>query len=126
MRDAVEATGRVFLDRAFTPLEQARAAMDPNPVACYAMTFAAKEAVFKTFGIGWDSGVEFTQIEIRGGANGEPIPVLSGRIAEIAAARGVHDLGVSVSFDGDCAAGLAVFVASGGDAERERERSIRP
>ena len=63
--------------------------------------------IFKTFGIGWNSGVKFTEIEVRDGKYGEPIPVLSGRFAEIAAERNVSQVSLSLSYDGDYAVGVA-------------------
>jgi len=104
---ALETSGKVFLDKVFTPLEQQNAETHPNSVAYLAMTFAAKEAIFKTFGIGWNSGVKFTEIEVRDGKYGEPIPVLSGRFAEIAAERNVSQVSLSLSYDGDYAVGVA-------------------
>ena len=109
MRDALETSGTTFLDKAFTPAEQARAATHPDRVACYAMTFAAKEAIFKTFGIGRER-FELTDIEIGEGPNGDPVAVLLGRVAEIASQRGCR-VSVSLSCDGDHA--LAVALLSG-------------
>ena len=108
-KDALETSGKVFLDKLFTPWEQQRADTHPNPVAYLAMTFAAKEAIFKTFGIGWETGVQLKEIEIRDGKFGEPIPVLSGRFAELAAERGVSRVLLSLSYDGDYAVGIATL-----------------
>ena len=88
VKNAVESTGKVFLDKAFTPWEQQRAKSHPNPIAYFAMTFAAKEAIFKCFGIGWETGVKLTEIEVRDGKFGEPIPVLTGTFAKLARERG--------------------------------------
>lgn len=78
-------------------------------MAYLAMTFAAKEAIFKTFGIGWETGVQFKEIEIRDGESGEPIPVLSGRFAQIAAERGASRVLLSLSYDGEYAVGMATL-----------------
>jgi phosphopantetheine--protein transferase-like protein len=109
MRDILETSGKVFMDKVFTPWEQQRAETHPNRVAYLAMTFAAKEAIFKTFGIGWETGVQFKEIEIREGEHGEPIPVLTGRFAELASERGVSRVLLSLSFDGDYAVGVATL-----------------
>jgi holo-[acyl-carrier protein] synthase len=73
------------------------------------MSFAAKEAIFKTFGIGWHSGVQMTEIEVQEGKYGEPIPILKGRFAELAAERGVSRVLVSLSYDGDYAVAVAAL-----------------
>lgn len=109
VKDAIENTGKVFLDKVFTPWEQQRAEMHPNPVAYLAMTFAAKEAIFKTFGIGWETDVQLKEIEIRDGQFGEPIPVLTGRFAQIASERGASKVLLSLSYDGEYAVGMATL-----------------
>ena len=91
MRDILETSESSFMRKVFTPWEQQRAGTHPDKVAYAAMTFAAKEAIFKTFGIGWYFGVQFIEIEVQEGEFGEPLPVLTGKFAEIAAERGVSD-----------------------------------
>jgi holo-[acyl-carrier protein] synthase len=112
MRAVLETSGQVFMDKVFTPWEQERAKTHPDTVAYAAMLFAAKEAIFKTFGIGWHFGVQMTEIEVQEGEYGEPIPVLTGRFAELAAERGVSRVLLSLSYDGDYA--IAVATLSGG------------
>ena len=109
MRDVLETGGKVFMDKVFTPWEQRRAETHPDRVAYLAMTFAAKEAIFKTFGIGWETGVQFKEIEVREGEHGEPIPVLTGRFAELASERRVSRVLLSLSYDGDYVIGVATL-----------------
>ncbi len=88
-----------------------RSGLKPTPdrVAYLAMIFAAKEAIFKTFGIGWETGVQFKEIEVRDGEHGEPIPVLTGRFAELASERDVSRVLLSLSYDGDYAVAVATL-----------------
>ena len=109
MKDVLETGGNVFMNKVFTPWEQERAEAHPDRVAYLAMTFAAKEAIFKTFGIGWETGVQLKEIEVRDGEFGEPIPVLTGRFAELASERGVSRVLLSLSYDGDYAIGVATL-----------------
>ena len=109
MRDVLETGGKVFMDKVFTPWEQQRAETHPDRVAYLAMAFAAKEAIFKTFGIGWEIGVQFKEIEVRDGEHGEPIPVLTGRFAELASERDVSRVLLSLSYDGDYAVAVATL-----------------
>ena len=111
VKDAVDTTGKVFLDKVFTPWEQQRAETHPNRMAYLAMTFAAKEAIFKTFGIGWETGVQFNEIEVRDGEHGEPLPSLTGRFAELAAERRVSRVLLSLSYDEEYAVGIATLLA---------------
>jgi phosphopantetheine--protein transferase-like protein len=109
MKDVLETGGKVFMDKVFTPWEQDRAGTHPDRVAYLAMIFAAKEAIFKTFGIGWETGVQFKEIEVRDGEHGEPIPILTGRFAELASEREVARVLLSLSYDGDYAVAVAVL-----------------
>ena len=109
MKDALDTSGEVFARKVFTPYERQQAEKQASPVTYLAMTFAAKEAIFKTLGIGWGSGVEFSQVEIRQGPHGEPYAVLRGRFAEVASERGVARVLLSLSSDD----GVAVAVALG-------------
>ena len=109
MKNVLETGGKVFMDKVFTPWEQERAETHPERVAYLAMTFAAKEAIFKTFGIGWETGVQFKEIEVREGEHGEPIPVLTGRFAELASERNVARVLLSLSYDGDYAVAVATL-----------------
>ena len=109
MKDVLETGGKVFMDKVFTPWEQERAETHPDRVAYLAMTFAAKEAIFKTFGIGWETGVQFKEIEVQDGEWGEPIPYLTGRFAELTAERGASRVLLSLSYDGDYAIAVAAL-----------------
>lgn len=107
--DTIETSGNLFLDKIFTKREQEQARLHHRPTAYYASLFAGKEAIFKLFRIGWETGVELNQIEIRNGPNGEPIPELSGRFAEIAHERGVTEIFVSLSYEDEFAVGIAAM-----------------
>lgn len=111
IKNAVENSGKAFLDRVFTQWEQQRAEVHQNPTAYFAMTFAAKEAIFKCFGIGWETGVKLTEIEVRDGEFGEPRPVLTGAFAELAKERGATKVLLSLSYETDYAVGTATLVA---------------
>lgn len=110
VKDAVENTGKVFLNKVFTPWEQHRAETHADPIAYLAMIFAGKEAIFKTFGIGWETGVQLTEIEIKDGEFGEPIPILTGKFAQIALQRSATKILLSLSYDGEYAVGIASLI----------------
>jgi holo-[acyl-carrier protein] synthase len=110
MRDILETTGKeVFIDKVFTPYEQERSEVHPDRIAYLAMTFAAKEAILKTFGIGWETGVQLKEIEVQDGEWGEPIPCLTGRFSELALERGISRILLSLSYDGDYAIAIATI-----------------
>jgi phosphopantetheine--protein transferase-like protein len=109
MKDVLETSGKPFMNKVFTPGEQERIATHHDQAACAAMFFAAKEAIFKTFGITWAIGVKMAEIEVRDGKYGEPFPVLSGKFAELAEKRGVEQVLLSLSYDGDYAIAVAAL-----------------
>ena len=111
IKSIIDNTGNIFIDKVFTLWEQQRAAIHPDAISYFAMTFAAKESIFKCFGIGWESGVKLTEIEIRDGKFGEPIPVLTGTFAELARERGVTSVLLSLSYETDYAVGSATLVS---------------
>jgi phosphopantetheine--protein transferase-like protein len=113
MRAILEGPGRqAFLNKTYTPGETQRAEAHPDSVAYLAKTFAAKEAIFKCFAVGWESGVQFNEIDIQDGEFGQPVAVLSGCFAALAAERKAGSVLVSVSYDGDYAVAMAQLKAS--------------
>lgn len=110
VKDAVETAGQPFLDKSFTLYEQEQAKTHPNPWAYYAITFSSKEAILKCFATSWETGVQLTDIEIRQGEFGEPIPILTGKFAELASQRGASKVLLSPSYDGDYVVAVAILV----------------
>jgi holo-[acyl-carrier protein] synthase len=87
-----------FLERCFTPAEQAYA--DANPkrrTEHLAARFAAKEAVLKALGTGWSGGIGWTDVEVTRNDAGRPGVSLSGRAADIARERGITSWHLSLS-----------------------------
>jgi holo-[acyl-carrier protein] synthase len=89
----VEAAGRPFLDRVFTPGELAFAA---GRVDRLADRFAAKEAVAKVLGTGF-RGLGPSEIEIVTTAQGRPSVQLLGRADQRAKHIGLRSLAVSMT-----------------------------
>ncbi len=102
--DAIRDFGARYLDRVYTPAEQASYATGgPSSLAA---RFAAKEAVLKL--IGTADGVDLRSVEIRTPDGGRPEVHLTGRAAELALAAGIEDIDVSLSHTGDLAMAVAV------------------
>lgn len=70
--------------------------------------FAAKEAVLKALGTGWDRGLGFRQVEVVTGPGGGPEIALHGRAAEHARFIGVERVHVSITHEREYAAAMAV------------------
>ena len=94
----VEEHGQRFLDRCFTPAEQAYAARNPKRYFEHlAGRFAAKEAVLKVLGTGWRGGIAWTDIEIVKQPSGQPTIALTGESKIIADRLGINAWHVSIS-----------------------------
>ncbi|HWT77954.1 MAG TPA: holo-ACP synthase [Candidatus Methylomirabilis sp.] len=99
-----------FLDRVFTPTEQADCLSRARPATHLAARLAAKEATMKALGTGWGLGVRWQDVEVRSTASTPPTLRLTGVAKERAEAQGIRQALVSLSHDGDYA--IAVVVAT--------------
>lgn len=108
MAEILKRSGEIFLNRVYTDSEQQIGRMHHDPVVYYALTFAAKEAVFKLFGMGWE-GVDLRDIEVSRGPLGEPVVELKEGFAGLIGKRGKARVLLSLSYDGDTAAAVAVL-----------------
>jgi len=110
IRDSVDKFGERFLNRCFWPDEIAYCQGMKFPALHFAARFAAKEAISKAFGTGIGHYLGWKDMEIRKRESGEPYAVLHGKGKDLAAARGVTTVLVSLSHCKDYAAAQAVVV----------------
>ena len=110
IRDSLEKFGDRFLNRCFLPDEVGYCRSMKFPELHLAARFAAKEAISKAFGTGVGKHLGWRDMEIRKRDSGEPYVQLHGKGAELAQARGVTDVLVSLSHCKDYAAANAVLV----------------
>jgi holo-[acyl-carrier protein] synthase len=101
--DAIRDFGARYLDRVYTPGEQA--AYATGGAASLAARFAAKEAVLKL--IGTADGVDLRSVEITT-HDGRPAVELTGRARQLAHDAGIADIDLSLSHTGDLAMAVAV------------------
>ena len=80
LEQLIERHGDRFLNRVFTPAEQAYARAKRNSLETYAGRFAAKEAVLKAIGTGLSGGIRWTDVEVVNEPGGKPAVRLGGRI----------------------------------------------
>ncbi len=102
-----------LVERLFTPRERDDAADRPERLAA---RFAAKEAVLKTLGSGLGDA-SFLSIEVQRHPSGAPSIVLHGGARDLAHARGITTLHVSLSHTDTVA---TAFVVGSSDAPRAR------
>lgn len=121
VRKACERTPR-FRARVFTDEERAYCEARANPWAAFAGCFAAREAVMKSLGLGFGSGVGFRDVSVSHDGAGRPAAVLSGRALRAAREQGVVEVYLSISHTREVAVANAVAAT----AEARPRRDERP
>jgi holo-[acyl-carrier protein] synthase len=107
-----ERQGARFLDRVFTPEEQAYCLGHRDPGPFLAARFAAKEAVSKCFGTGIGAELGWKSIAVAHGSRGEPVIRLDEKGAALLRLRGASGVLVSLSHTGTVAMAVAALVAA--------------
>ena len=105
----IQRFGDRFVQRIFSPREQAHCARYGKPAQHLAARFAAKEAMLKALGV--PRGLRWHELEVVSSPSGEPRIELCGAAARAATERGISALYLSLTHEGDTAA--AVVVAEG-------------
>ncbi|KAI9832728.1 MAG: 3-oxoacyl-[acyl-carrier-protein] synthase [Phylliscum demangeonii] len=108
--DAINIENETFVERNFTPREQAYCRRAPAPQASFAGRWSAKEAVFKALGVaGKGAGAGMKEIEIvNDEATGAPAVVLHGDAESAAHRAGVKSIQVSISHSDRQAIAIAI------------------
>ena len=98
-----------LLGRLFTLGEREYAFAKKDPAPHLAARFAAKESCLKAFGLGLREGLSWQDMEVVPDELGCPYLLLSGRAAEIAAAKQIEVVHLSYSHDGDYAVATVIL-----------------
>jgi len=109
VKQAAERNGDRFLNRVFTSSERSFCDSRRDRFACYAVRFAAKEAVLKAMGTGL-AGSRWTDVEISRNAGSAPAVLLHGATAALAAEKGIGRVLLSLSHDSEKALAFAAAV----------------
>lgn len=104
--------GEQFLRRVYTDKEIEYCNARKLSTEHFAGRWAAKEAILKAIGTGWVRGVSWREIEITNQPGGAPVVELTGGTREIADARGVGRILISISHCRTYATAYAVALAS--------------
>lgn len=107
IRSILHRHGERFLSRVYTPRERQETGEKPESLAA---RFAAKEAVAKALGTGIGP-VKWTEIEIIYAPSHQPILLLSGNAAQLAAQSGLESWSVSLSHTRDYAIAMVAAIS---------------
>ncbi len=97
LAESVEKHGRHFLERVFTQTELDYCMGRKRQTEHLAGRFAAKEAVLKVLGTGWQNGISWRDIEVVNAPSGQPLVNLTGRSKEIADSQGITKILISIT-----------------------------
>ena len=109
IRQVIERHGEQFLNRVYTPAEQAVGKIRASAHHFYAGRWAAKEAAAKALGCGIGSECSFNEIEVVDSPIGVPSLVFSGSAARTAAALGAKNVRVSITHEREYAAAVVII-----------------
>ena len=101
-----------FVERCFTVEERENAEGDPNRMQKLAGRFAAKEAVAKALGTGFNGRVTPMDIEIVSRPSGEPTVLLHGATEGVAGNLGITCWRLSISHSDTAAVASAIALGS--------------
>lgn len=107
--DSIKRFDKNFLDRIYTPAEQAEYASRRESRSFYAGRWAAKEAISKALGCGIGKDCSWLDIEITNNSGGAPQAVLSGAAARKLASLNAVNLHISISHERTNAIAMAVI-----------------
>ena len=98
-----------FKERIYTANEIQYCEQKPFKFQHFAARFAAKEAVMKAMGIGWDKGIQWKQIEVLSEYNGKPIIRVSGKAKDFLGKMKLKNILLSLSHSKDYATAFVVI-----------------
>lgn len=106
VQSSIAQFGERYLARVFTERERAETA-GPEQGSRLAARFAAKEATLKALRAG-DSAIPWRAIEVRRAGDGAPELCLHGAAKDLAAARGIRELALSLTHETTFASAVVV------------------
>jgi holo-[acyl-carrier protein] synthase len=110
VRQIYERHGEAFLEKVFTPQERAYCMAQATPWASLAARWAAKEAVAKAFGTGFNGDLGFKSIGVVCNAAGAPQIVLDERATALLHVQGGKAVRISLTHTAALAQAFAVLI----------------
>src|ERR1051325_7952626 len=93
----IQQHGELFLCRVYTEREITYCQGRKRAAEHFAGRWAAKEAILKAIGTGWQKGLNWTEIEIRHDDLGKPSVLVCGAAREFATTRRITEIHISIS-----------------------------
>ena len=112
----IEQYGELFLRRIYTEREIRHCQSRKHAIEHFAGRWAAKEAIHKALGAGRREGGGWSDVEIRNGSRGAFKVMFRGAAKDVAEARGVGDVLVSIAHCRTYATAYAMVLGRPGSA----------
>jgi holo-[acyl-carrier protein] synthase len=109
----IEKHGELFLTRVYTEREIRYCQERKRAMEHFAGRWAAKEAILKCLGSGWQRGICWTDMEIRNDRSGKPLVLMCGAAKDLAQNLRISDILVSISHCRAYATAYALAVGNG-------------
>jgi len=93
----IEQHGELFLTRVYTEREVRYCQARKRAMEHFAGRWAAKEAILKCLGTGWQKGISWTDMEIRNDPNGKPLVHMCGAAKDRAQVLRISNVLISIS-----------------------------
>jgi holo-[acyl-carrier protein] synthase len=108
----IERHGELFIGRVYTAQEISYCQSRRMATQHFAGRWAAKEAVLKALGTGWQRGISWRDIEVRNEAGGRPAIALSGGARRVANEQGIGEVLITISHCRGHATAFAIALAA--------------
>ena len=109
IKEAINKGGERFVRRIFTDIEINYCNKKRLKYQHFAVRFAAKEAVFKAIGTGWQKGVRWVDVETLNDKLGKPMINLFGKTKKLAEKMKIKKIYVSFSHSANYAIAQIIF-----------------
>jgi holo-[acyl-carrier protein] synthase len=93
----IERHGDLFINRVYTPEEIRYCQNRKQATQHFTGRWAAKEAILKSLGTGWQPGIAWCDVEVRNEPGGQPVVGVRGGVKEVVEQLGVAQILVSIS-----------------------------
>jgi holo-[acyl-carrier protein] synthase len=117
----IEQHGEQFLTRVYTPREISYCQARKHATEHFAGRWAAKEAVLKCLGTGWQRGICWTDMEVRNDPQGKPRLSIRGAARDQAVLMQISEILLSISHCRAYATAYALAVRGNGMLPFEEE-----
>src|SRR5690554_418204 len=105
----LQSRATAITQRLLTTKEQEAMQQAASQAAFLAKRFAAKEALLKALGTSLRSGLSWQDMQVSNDELGKPIMVLSGKAAELASAKGVKTVHLTITDEKEMALAFVVL-----------------